>query len=50
MEGYDIFGTGFTGGRGTILYIKSLLNATQVNIDAQFEESVWCKIKLKKKR
>ncbi len=48
LEGYDIFGTGFTGGRGTILYIKSLLNATQVNIDSQFEESIWCKIKLRK--
>ncbi|MES9881396.1 MAG: reverse transcriptase domain-containing protein [Sedimenticola sp.] len=47
MEGYDIFGTGFMHGRGTILYIKSSLNATQVNIDSQFEESVWCKIKLR---
>ncbi|CAG2239332.1 unnamed protein product [Mytilus edulis] len=48
LNGYELFPSNFPGKakRGIIVYIKNSINATEVDIDSEFEESVWIKIPL----
>ena len=48
LKGYELFPSSFPGKakRGIVIYIKSTLNACEVDIDSEFSESVWIKIPL----
>ncbi len=43
-----MFVTNFSKGRGTVIYVKSAIHADrEIELDSDFEESVWIKIKLR---
>ena len=46
LSEYELFPSNFPAGakRGVILYVKKVLNATEIEIKSKFEESVWVKI------
>ena len=43
-----MFSSDLNTGRGVIIYTLENLCVTNLELDTQFQESVWCKIKLKK--
>ena len=46
VDGYNMFCSDVTQGRGCIIYVKSAIPASCVNIGVFFLESVWCRIDL----
>ena len=46
INGYSLFCSDISIGRGCALYIKSGIPATQLYLDTSFQESVWCNINL----
>ena len=47
IETYDLFLTPETEGRGIAIYVKSSIKATQLTVESQSKEFLWCKINLK---
>lgn len=50
LSEYELFPSNFPTGakRGIILYVKEELNATEIEINSKFDESVWVKLPLLK--
>ena len=47
LDGFDIFTSDLTSGRGCALFVKQDLAATKITFTSNFSESVWCQINLK---
>lgn len=47
LQGFTSYISNQNKGRGCIIYLKNSLIASEVSFDTSFEESVWCKVKLK---
>ena len=47
LDGYDLFISNLSQGRGCAIYVKDYLAATKVSFECNFNDSVWCQIKLK---
>ena len=47
INNYNLFTANLQEGRGVILYVKSDLFAEQVYFESDFQEAVWCRVKLK---
>ena len=47
LDGFDIFTSDLTSGRGCALFVKQDLAATKITYTSNFSESVWCQINLK---
>ena len=47
LDGYDLFISNLSRGRGCAIYLKDYLAATKVSFKCNFNDSVWCQIKLK---
>ena len=47
IDNYNLFTAKIQEGRGVILYVKSDLFAEQVYFESDFQEAVWCRVKLK---
>ena len=47
INNYNLFTVNLQEGRGVILYVKSDLFAEQVYFEPDFQEAVWCRVKLK---
>lgn len=46
IDGYTMFCTDLTKGRGCVCYIKSNISAIKVQLGDNFQESVWCSVNL----
>ena len=46
IEGYSMFTSDLTTGRGCALYVKSEIPATLTKLNNDFQECIWCNIKL----
>ena len=46
IESYVRYSSDLTKGRGVIIYVKRQLNSFDMSVESEFEESVWCQIKL----
>ena len=46
-DNYNLFTANLKEGRGVILYVKSDLFAEQLYFESDFQEAVWCRVKLK---
>ena len=46
IDGYNMFCSDLTQGRGCVCYINSSIPASQVDMGENFQESVWCNINL----
>ena len=48
IPGYIVYHSNLNIGRGLVIYISKLLCTTNLQLDTNFEESIWCKVKLNK--
>ena len=48
IDGYTLFSSDFNHGRGTLIYAKENLGATDFNVMHNFRDCVWCKVSLDK--
>ena len=46
LQGYSMFTTDLSMGRGILIYVKECLGATDFNITATYKEHVWCQLYL----
>ena len=44
LDGFDLFTSNLSQGRGCAIFVKQYLVATKVTFECNFEESVWCQI------
>ena len=45
-DGYGMFCSDLSIGRGCVLYIKASIPVIQIKFDNNFQESIWCSINL----
>ena len=46
IDGYDLYMSDSSSGRGVGIYTKTCLNATILNFDTTYKDHIWCQVKL----